>query len=400
MASKIDPAGEMSGSSKARESTSTFNHQRRTRSLSPEIEHHRLRILYELLYDLTKTHSLEDVYESAISALLAGTDAGRASIRIFDDDGILRFKAWRDLSSDFREALTSYVPWPKGAVDALPVLKPGVGRDKDLAPFRDALACEDVSGMGIIPLISQNGVFGTFDLLYRQPHSFSDNEVIVAQAIAYHISSATEKKKAAIQLAEVARRREAILESTNVSIVVKDASGRYTLVNRRFRRLLHISKQQVAGKTDYDFFPRDVADRLRANDERVFHEGQIIEFEEEIPYDDGIHTYISEKIPLRSAEGQIVAVCTIAKDITDQKKADTALRRANRSLEQFAYSVSHDLREPTRMMVAFTQLLQKCCGPRLDAQANKYMEFIVGGALQMQNLISGLFDFLESGNIP
>jgi PAS domain S-box-containing protein len=368
------------------------------RSSVPETEFHRLRILYELLYNLTTAQTLEDVYESATSALISGTEAGRTSIRIFDDDGVMRFKAWRGLSSEYREALTGHAPWSKGTLDALPILKPDLRRDKDLAPLHDVFAREGISAVGFIPLVSKEGVFGTFNLYYRQPHGFSDNEVLLAQAIAYHIAAATEKRKAECQLADVARRRKAILNSTGVIIVVKDPEGRYTLANRSFRRVFHTS-QQVVGKTDYDLFSKEVADRLRANDSRVLNEGRAIECEEEVPHDDGVHTYISEKIPLRSSEETIVAVCTIAKDITDRKKAETELRRSNRNLEQFAYSVSHDLKEPIRMVVAFTELLRKCYAPSLDAQANEYMQFVVEGALRMETLVSGLFAFLQSTDI-
>ena len=114
---------------------------------------------------------------------------------------------------------------------------------------------------------------------------------------------------------------QAILDNSTAVVYVKDVrtSFRYLLVNRKFEALFGKSRMHLKGKDDYDLFPRELAEVLRANDQKVFDQGTPLEFEEKILQDDGEHTYISLKFLLRDAAGDPYAVCGISTDITDRK---------------------------------------------------------------------------------
>jgi PAS domain S-box-containing protein len=82
----------------------------------------------------------------------------------------------------------------------------------------------------------------------------------------------------------------------------------------------------VKGKTDHELFAREVADHVCANDREVIAFNAPLQFEEQIPLPDGMHHFISVKFPLYDANGLPYAVCGIATDITDRKRAEEALR--------------------------------------------------------------------------
>ncbi len=292
-----------------------------------ETELRRLRTLYQLLDALTRAPSLPDVYEAAIESLLNATVADRAAILMFDEDGMMRFKAWRGLSDEYREAVTGHTPWSRGAIEAQPITVADVLLDENLKGYREVLARERIRSVVFIPLALRNGVFGKLMLYYTEPHASEPEEIAMAQAIAGHVSIATERARAELALANSEKRFQAILDNSTAVIFLKDLQGRYVLVNRRFEELFHLRQEEVLGRTDYALFPREVADRFTENDQKVITARGPIEVEERAPQSDGVHTYLSIKFPLDGPDGLPAGICGIATDITDRKQLVDASRR-------------------------------------------------------------------------
>jgi PAS domain S-box-containing protein len=122
------------------------------------------------------------------------------------------------------------------------------------------------------------------------------------------------------------RELQSILDNSTAVIQVKDLSGRYVRINRRFEEIFGLDRSEIVGKTDHDLFPKEIADRFRANDVEVAETGRPLQFEEIAPQQDGPHDYLSVKFPLFDDAGVMYATAGIFTDISDRKRAERKLR--------------------------------------------------------------------------
>ncbi|MEO5340911.1 MAG: PAS domain S-box protein [Magnetococcus sp. MYC-9] len=132
-----------------------------------------------------------------------------------------------------------------------------------------------------------------------------------------------------------------ILNNTSSVVFMKDLQGRYLFVNRQYEELFHISNDSIQNKTDYDLFPPRIAEVFQANDRLALVADAPIQADETVPQDDGEHYYIATKFPLRDEQGQPYAVCGIATDITERKKAEDA-RAQSESYFRTLFEFSND----------------------------------------------------------
>lgn len=119
-----------------------------------------------------------------------------------------------------------------------------------------------------------------------------------------------------------------VIDSTSDLIFAKDLEGRHVMVNSSFADFLKKPIKEIIGKKDIDLFPADIAAELQAADNRIINTGISNTSEEYIPDNGVIRIFLSTKSPWRDAQGNIIGVIGIARDITEHKSAEEALQKS------------------------------------------------------------------------
>jgi len=150
---------------------------------------------------------------------------------------------------------------------------------------------------------------------------------------------------------------ETVLENSAASIYAKRKDGRYTYLNHEMEALCNVVREQVLGKTDFEVFPREIAQQWRTNDLKAMTTGELTVAEETIDSPRGERLVLSKKVPLISASGEVEGICGISTDITDLRRTELALREAVTKLERerdnkltnveaIMAAIAHEVRQP------------------------------------------------------
>jgi PAS domain S-box-containing protein len=153
-----------------------------------------------------------------------------------------------------------------------------------------------------------------------------------------------ERKQAEEEALRSRQRLESVLEHSAAAVWLKDAAGRYVLVNRRFRQMAGNGFGEIAGRTDFDLFPREAALEFAEHDRLVLERRECLEFEEAVPGNDGGRIYLSLRFPVPDPVTLVHGVGGISTDITERKRLEEQLRETQKleSLGVLAGGVAHD----------------------------------------------------------
>ena len=133
----------------------------------------------------------------------------------------------------------------------------------------------------------------------------------------YEIS---EKKLAERGLQQTLIRQNAILDNIPDMAWLKDNEGKFLAVNGPFARARGIAREELLGKTDFDFWPKELAQRYRDDDEQVMKTGKRKSIEETLVHTEGRDVWIETiKSPIYDENGEVMGTTGIARDITERK---------------------------------------------------------------------------------
>jgi len=200
----------------------------------------------------------------------------------------------------------------------------------------------------------------------------------------------TAQREAAGALREVEGRFEALVSHAPLIVYAKDRAGRYLMVNGQWSESVGIPRDHALGKTDAELFAPELAAIASAHDQQVLDTGEPVQYEHDFAIAGRTSTFLMIKFPLRDEEGQPVAVCGIANDITARKDAEAALKQADRRKDEFLAILAHELRNPLAPIRLALEMLRTCDG---DAElSSRAMDVMTRQLGHLVRLIDDLLD--------
>ena len=200
-----------------------------------------------------------------------------------------------------------------------------------------------------------------------------------------------------------------LLEASLDPLVTIDAKGKITDVNAATEKVTGRRRGELISTDFSDYFTEP--DKARAGYQKVFREGSVMDYALEIRHLNGhITPVLYNAAVYRDEAGTVIGVFAAARDITELNKAEQEIQKlnralearvvertaqleaANRELEAFSYSVSHDLRSPLRSIVGFSQALWEDYADKLDADGIDSLKRIVSATQRMGQLIDDLLN--------
>ncbi|MFL6549143.1 MAG: response regulator [Povalibacter sp.] len=190
-------------------------------------------------------------------------------------------------------------------------------------------------------------------------------------------------------------------------IYVKDSQSRFLLANESCSRLMGTTPEEILGKTDFDFFAPEIAQKFYDDERNVVVSGEpLLNRQEKAVYQDGTEAYLlTSKVPLRDAKGNVVGLMGMGRNITARVKAEDELRQAReiaeaatRAKSEFLANMSHEIRTPMNGVIGMSELM---LDTDLDSLQRDYAETIRESGRALLTVINDILDFskIEAGKL-
>ncbi len=229
-----------------------------------------------------------------------------------------------------------------------------------------------------------------------------------ATRLAGSVVDISDRKRATMEIQEREKLIESILDALPLNVFVKDAHGCLRFYNEQTEQTTGISREQAIGRTDFEIFSPQVAQKNMLNDMRLRKEGGVLIMEEHFQKDDKDVWLLAGKklLTYHPAGGNLENwILGFSIDISDRKESEIALLAAKETAEMavraksdFLSTMSHEIRTPLNSVIGTAALLMDS---KLDDEQGVYVNLIKQSGEHLLGLINDILDFskLEAGKM-
>ena len=287
-------------------------------------------------------YDIDEAINDTLEDMGTMSGAGRAYMFLISEDGTTMDNTheWcaEGIASrkvDLKGVPSSTFPWIMGTLrhgEAVHI--PDVARlpPKAKGEMR-ALEEQGVRSLLALPLMVHGKLAGSLGLdNLDEGGEWHEDILTLLKRTSRVISNALERRNAEEAIVMSERKYRTLVETLPQRVFHKDLDSVYISCNESYARDIGLSPDEIAGKTDYEFYPKTLAEKYRADDRRIMKNGRIEELEERY-IKHGKEIWVrTVKVPVKDEDGNVIGVMGVFSDITDEKRARDELRREHELL--------------------------------------------------------------------
>ncbi len=293
-----------------------------------------LETLYRLTDRLYRANDMDAMLSAALDAIAEGLHCEKCSILLFDNDGVMRFVAWRGLSSAYRRTLDGHTPWQPDTIDPPPIFIADIAVTDESEIVKRTVLDEDIRCLAFIPLTSQGRVIGKFMAYHRAVQTYSESSkalaVTIARQLGFSLDRAmAEKARVAAlgNLQESEQRFRLMAEHAPVMIWMCDAEGKCLHLNHMLRHFWGVDDQDLSA---FDWrssmCPDDVERVMGAMGQALQHQAKVRVTGRYRNAAGDYRTLETVAHPRFAADGAFLGLTGVNTDITEREESEKALR--------------------------------------------------------------------------